>query len=270
MRKLAILGIMFLAACGGATSSNPDPNPAVSPTEETLAISSIVGDGSTTDRFNDSLIINGTGFIEDMAVTLDSTTDSTSYDLSYTLDSNTQIIADLPQALQAGEYEVTVATGSATALAAVTILKGEQGPAGAQGATGAQGPAGAQGVQGPQGPAGSAGISIAAQFSCGASGDLDPTVSSRTGQNTSIVRYTNGSYFMSCLVDFLNGTFLYVDTSSYVSWFASDSVGVNNGTISCVPFYVTASYSIADNSVTYTNQADNTQTEIVACTRTYP
>jgi hypothetical protein len=74
--------------------------------------------------------------------------------------SPTDIVAALPDDLQAGTYRVVVvrAPGNASASMDMTIgAEGPQGPAGPAGAAGPAGPAGPPGPAGPAGPAGAAG-----------------------------------------------------------------------------------------------------------------
>ncbi len=275
-RLIIILLAGFIVSCGGAgspgsTSNTPDtttdepgsPAPSESPVVEAPVISSVTGDGAS-GAVESALIVSGENFSEELTVTLELKDSGTDIELDYTLDSSTSLTADLPADLVEGDYNLTLVSPTGTALAAVTILKGDQGPAGPQGPAGDQGPAG------PAGPQGPGGLEIAKQFFCGPSGDLDPTSSNRSGRNTQVVKYSDGSYFMSCLADYLDGTFLFIDTSSYVAWYAATSVGVTGGSIGCVPFYVTAVYSISGNTVTYSNQADASKTQTVACTQSYP
>jgi hypothetical protein len=230
-----------IAGCGSSESQQGGSSPP--------SISAIGGDGSSGNRFQSSMIVTGENFTDDMSVELHSKDSDESFDLSYSLNSPTQVTVSLPASLAAGEYELIITKDTGSAIAAVTILQGETGP---------------------QGPAGIGGITIAAQFSCGSSGDLDPTSDDRKGIGTDVVEFSDGSSFITCVVDFLSGSFLYFDTSSYSAWFAADSTGVAVGLISCIPFYVTVHYSIPGNTVTYVNQADSSQTQTVACTQTYP
>lgn len=236
-----------IGGCGGAVSNGEEESGA--PT-----IASITGDGSSADIFEDSLVITGEDFMEDMTIELGSLDADESYSLTFTLDSPTQITADLPASLTAGNYEVVITTDAGSAIAAVTILRGETGPTGATG---------------PQGPAG---ITIDAQFSCtGSSSDLDPGGDIRRGQQTNVTRFTDGSYFISCMTSILDLTLAIgnSDTSSYSAWYPPVYASTY-GVISCIPFYVTAEYSIASNTVTYVNQADAAQTATQSCLQTYP
>jgi len=171
MKKAFIIKFLVLAsaitmigACGGGggqggeirSNQNQNQNP------DALSISSVQGDGSGADRVASALIINGANFSEGMDVELKTVSTTNTFKLSYTLNSQTQVKATLPQDVAEGDYELVVAKGSEKATASVTILKGEKGE------TGAQGPAGANG------------ISMATQFSCGGSNDIDNTNDTRS------------------------------------------------------------------------------------------
>lgn len=260
MGKAILVVLALLAGCGGGggqgdevTSGNLNPSPSPGASSQ-ISISSVIGDGSAVDRIVSSLIVNGTNFTGDMDVQLASQTTTASYDLDYTLNSPTRMTANLPADLGEGDYELSITKGTEKATASVTILRGEAGP------------------QGEQGPAGASGITIAAQFSCiGSSNDLDPDINiTRRGSGTSVVRFSDGSYFITCLSSYLNTAVGLDDTSSYSTWFASNSVGVKNGVIPCIPYYVTAEYSIPNNSVTYISQADANQRQTLACIQVYP
>lgn len=250
MKKTVItMLLLFAVSCGGGAgqgdsieSSGLSPQPGEGEVGD-LSISAIKGDGSAADRFASALIVDGVNFSEGMDVNLVSTTATESYNLSYTVVSSTQIKASLPTDLDEGEFELTITKSTEKASAKVTILRGEQGPAGVSGLT------------------------LAEEFSCGLSSDIDNTSTIRNGISVIVSKFSDGGYFISCLVGY-SGT--YTDTSSFSTWYSYNSVGVANGKISCIPMYVTAEYSIANQSVTYINQADNSQKQTISCTKVFP
>lgn len=254
-RIVIVMAAVMIVGCGGGggqgdqiTASNLTPATSQSDPSK-LAITSIQGDGTAADKFASALIIDGTSFTDGMGVELQGKTVTKTLKLTYTTTTPTQIKAALPADLTEGDYDLNITKGTEKATASVTILKGEAG------------------AQGPAGPAGAAGISMSSQFSCGLSGDVDNTSVVRNGQYASIVKFSDGSYFISCMADYA-GT--WIDTSSFSTWYAGNSVGVAAGKISCIPLYVTAEYSIADNAVTYINQSDASQKQTLSCTKVYP
>lgn len=256
MKRVALVAlIVWVGGCGGGggqgdqiTANNLTPATSQSDSSK-LAITSIQGDGSAADKFASALIVDGTSFADGMEVELQGKTVTKTLKLTYTTTKATQIKAALPADLTEGDYDLNITKGTEKATASVTILKGE---------TGAQGPAG---------PAGASGLSMAAEFLCPVSADIDNTGAIRLGGTATVVRFSDGSYFMSCQSAYA-GTF--ADSASFSSWFAGDSVGVLGGKVSCFPAYVTAEYLISDNTITYFNLADASQKQTLACTQVYP
>lgn len=267
MKRIGVvMAAVMIAGCGGGsgqgdqiTSSNLTPATSQSDPGK-LAITSIQGDGSAADKFASALIIDGTSFVDGMGVELQGKAVTKTLKLTYVTTKPTQIKATLPADMTQGDYDLNITKGAEKATASVSILKGE---------TGAQGPAGPAGATGA---AGSSGLSMAAEFSCiGISNDLDPAADVvRNGLSAIIVRFSDGGYYISCFVTYANSTFTDSDSSSASTWYAGNSVGVVAGKISCVPMYVTAEYSISDNTITYSSQADAAQKQTLACTKVYP
>lgn len=266
-RIVVVMAALMIVGCGGGggqgdqiTASNLTPSTSQSDPSK-LAITSIQGDGSAADKFASALIIDGTSFADGMGVELQGKTVTKTLKLTYVTNQPTQIKATLPADLTDGDYDLNITKGTEKATASVTILKGETG---ATGPAGPQGPAGSAGVTGA---AGASGLSMAAEFICGLSVDIDNTAVVRNGIDATIVRFSDGSYFASCTVGYSGA---YTDTSNFSSWYAADSVGVVAGKVSCTPLYVAAEFSISDNSVTYINRSDTAQKQKLACTQVYP
>lgn len=158
--------------------------------------------------------------------------------------------------------------------AGATGATGDTGPAGATGATGAMGdtgPAGATGTTGPTGATGAAGLTISAQFSCGASGDIDSAADiSRTGVATNVVKFTDNSYSVHCMERYADSTFTYADTASRSMFYAHDSGGVTSGKLTCLTYTIQTDYNISSNQVEYINLSDTAQSETVSCSQVYP
>lgn len=270
MKRIIIMGIVLSlvgAGCGGGGGIGTPSGD----TSDVVKITSVTGDGSAPDIFQNFLIVTGEGFSEGMIVELAG--DAGNYELTYTLDSETQLTANLPMDLQEGQYEVTLTADGKNATAGVTILKGEKGDTGATGPVGPQGPKGdmgATGEQGSQGVPGSSGLLVSKEYLCGASGDIesDPNIL-RKGLSGFVIKYSDGSYLFSCNAYY--STSFDSDSQNNLLWFASNSVGVINGILLCPTLDVTAGYSIQNNTIAYVNALDSNQTSgAISCTQAYP
>ena len=128
--------LVFVVSCGGGSSSPQDEQtPSIS--GDTIVITSITGDGSSSDRFVDEMYIAGQNFTDGMTVDLVSDVDS--FSMEYTFESDARIIAQLPDNLVEGTYELTLSNEVGTARSSVTILQGEDGEDGQDGEDGANG-----------------------------------------------------------------------------------------------------------------------------------
>jgi len=222
--------LAFIVSCGGGSNAS-DPS-----------ISSVIGDGSAANIFQNALIVTGANFTSVTNVDLNSTDTTDTFALTHSIDSDTQITATLPASLAAGNYEVAVSNSATTATFAVTILQGEPG------------------------------MTIAAQFLCGTSGDLDPSgTTAKLGTFMGVTRFSDGSYFANCSGFLSDAGSSLEDESSFSAFFAASSTAVvSTGELFCPALYVTATYSIAANTVTYTNSIAISNFEVVACTQSFP
>jgi hypothetical protein len=140
---------------------------------------------------------------------------------------------------------------------AVVEIKGEKGDAGE---------AGVAGAAGEQGEAG-AGMTLAAQYSCDGSSDLNADgAESTSGSDVSVVRFSSGDYFISCEDRFFSTTYTYADSTASSNFFAAASNGVQDGAIGCVAFYMTATFDIEAETVLWKINGESTG-ETVSCTK---
>lgn len=141
-------------------------------------------------------------------------------------------------------------------------IKGEKGDTGA---------AGTDGAKGDKGDKGDTGIKIASQYVCGASIDLDSGADTRKGLAAKITKFTDGSFFMTCLSEEVYASTSHISLHEASFLYTSDSIAVEiDKILMCVPYYVTAYYNIDLNQVAYVNQADTSSTAVVSCTQAYP
>ncbi|HEX5235973.1 MAG TPA: IPT/TIG domain-containing protein [Silvibacterium sp.] len=112
-----------------------------------------VVNSGTIDYLSNEVTLNGSGFVPGKSAP---TVLFNNVKLTLLSDSNTQIVASLPAALQAGTFNLTVtnSSGGSSVFDLTYGAVGPQGAAGAAGPTGAQGPIGPAGLTGPQGPRG--------------------------------------------------------------------------------------------------------------------
>jgi len=219
--------LCVVSNCGGGGGSAP-------------IITSVTGNGSSPDVFQDAIIVTGENFVDGMTVELISS--SANHLLTYSLDSSTQITTQLPISLIPGDYTLNITRDGKIATHALTILKGE------------------------------AGILLAEIFGCpSGSSNLDPSgVTTRVGAGVFVYRFSDGSYFVNCssiIKDSVSG----IDSHNTSAFYPSNSTAVvSSGALICVPLYVTATYSISGQTVTYKSQADPSQTETVSCSKAYP
>lgn len=235
------LSLLLFVSCGGAGSTNIAAD--LSENTEgagTLVISSVTGNGSAENIFEDSLIIAGENFSSDMTVALGE------YELTYTYNSDTQVTANLPEDITEGTYRLTLATSYSTASTDVTILQGEAGEDGEDGLT------------------------IAAQYYCGASSDLVVDANeSKTGIYMTITKFSDGSYTAGCMTSWYNSTASLYDTSYSTSWQTASTTSAL-GYIEVIPFYVSCYYDIEDNFAYYENQLNTSEYAYVSCSQVYP
>ena len=147
----------------------------------------------------------------------------------------------------------------------VIDVKGKDGTAGKDGADGKDGEAGENGADG-------ASFGITAQWTCnGQTADLDTADAdiSRFGFGVEVVKFSNGDFFISCLDRISDSDFTYADSTSSSGLFTAQSNAVAAGAISCLPFYVQATFDIDDEEVTWEALATN-ETDTVSCTKTFP
>ncbi|MFH1016789.1 MAG: hypothetical protein V1798_01245 [Pseudomonadota bacterium] len=112
---------MAVAGCGGGGSTSTQQGASTT----AIQIDSVLGNGSGTGTFRDSLIVVGKNFTSGMDVSLKSS--GSNFALPYSLDSSTKITANLPTTLTEGNYDLNVADGNSSATHSVTILRGEAG-----------------------------------------------------------------------------------------------------------------------------------------------
>jgi hypothetical protein len=140
---------------------------------------------------------------------------------------------------------------------AAISIKGEKGDAGGAGAKGDKGDKGDGGI----------GMTITQVIHCPGSGDLG-TSDARRGGGAEITKFTDGSFYMTCSSLMASSSF--DDTSAASTFWPATSQGVMDGEISCYPYFVTAKFKLALNTVIYNAQDDVTQTETVTCSEVYP
>lgn len=107
------------------------------------------------------------------------------------------------------------------------------------------------------------GGSIAEQYVCGMSDDLDAGASFMYGTYLNATRFDNGDWHVSCAAS--DSTFL--DAATHDAWFSAGSNAVNDGALGCIPPYVYASFEIDNGSVVYTDANDSTNWDRVQCTK---
>ena len=117
---------------------------------------------------------------------------------------------------------------------------------------------------------GSDGMTISERHICvGASKDLGVD-DKRRGTHTSVTKFSDGSYHISCESRYSDKYYFDSNLSTGIGFFAASSIAVSSKYLGCVPFYVTAYYSIEKNEVMYESQRDYSKTDIVDCTQVYP
>lgn len=205
MRKLFVIATLVCTACGAPNKSGG-------------------GDGTTTDPATDKPADDGHVQKYPSLAAADAA-------------SLPACAADTEGALAYVKAEAKFKACEAGAWADIEI-KGEKGDAGNAGADGKDGLNGKDGVNG-------VGMSIAAQYSCSGTDDIDLDDGRMTGGTTlAVVKFENGDYSLQCMDYTLNLDFTYTDHTSNSAFFRADSMGVTSGAISCLPFYTLATFNI--------------------------
>lgn len=125
---------------------------------------------------------------------------------------------------------------------------------------------GADGAPGKDAASGGA-FGIEQEYTCGPmTADLDSAADTETkGFFLTVVKFSSGDYFMSCMDRFSSTTFTYADSTNGTEIYAASSKGVHDGVIECLGFYAHADFTIAAPKATWTpNGAGSPQD--VACT----
>jgi hypothetical protein len=226
--------VFVLSACGGSSNIGEDSDIVGSPTIETVGGTGI--DGAVLD----TLLVTGTNFDDSMDVYLVGPAETES--LAFTLESPSKFTASLPSDIEPGDFELNVQNDLGKATAPLSLLQGEQGEAG---------------------------ISIEHYYACGLSGDFNADADVEVyGQKADIWEFSDGSYFISCQIDYLNTALIIVDTVFGVS-FVPAAVADGMGELFCGAMYASTRYFPASNSVRYQLNTDTGQYADLSCSTVY-
>ena len=150
-------------------------------------------------------------------------------------------------------------------------IKGPKGDKGDSGVAGVAGVNGATGADGATGAAGADGVSltVAEQWTCDPSGDLDDVANKETmSVRTNVVKFSSGDYLISCMDRRVDFDFAFSDSSANSAILSSKSAGATSTPpiVSCVSFYTFAIFSPLGGSVAY-GPNGGVAKEVVQCTK---